>query len=96
MTITNEEAQQFVGGGNRDLSDGEKDRFAQQVAEANNSYERWAETRPLDERIATQVVTTRSEDGEESTQEVPRVAQTATTVPEGFGGSDSDPEEDEV
>lgn len=85
-----------MGGGDRDISEDETNRFASEIATANNSYERWLETRSLEERVAIRSAEVRAEDGSVSTVEVPPLAEGATSTPEGFGttaDADAEPEE---
>lgn len=88
--ITPDEAAEFVGGGNREFSEGEKTRAAERIAQATNDYARYAETRGLDERLATVPATVTSENGTQETTDVPRLPAEATSVPEGFGNTASD------
>lgn len=91
-----DEAQQFVGGGDRDFSDEESARVAQEIANGSNAFDRWAEGRSLEERtISTRTATVRSEDGEETEVATPAISDGAVNSPEGFGGTDDGGDGDE-
>lgn len=46
-----------VGGGDRELSEGEQNIYAERLAEAANANLRWQETRSLEDRFAPRTVT---------------------------------------
>lgn len=88
-----ENAEQYVGGGNRELSEGEAADTAKRIAQSSADYERWAESRSLEERIRPATATVTTDEGE--TSEVQhRMIDNPTSVPDGFGGTEAT-EEDE-
>lgn len=94
MAKTAEDTRDYVGGGDRKFEQSETELFAGKVAESDNAFERWAETRSLEDRIATRTATVRDADGNETQVETPAIVDGATTTPEGFGGADDDDEEE--
>lgn len=49
---TAEDTREFVGGGDRELGDAEAEQRAQAVAESSNAFDRWAESRSVEERLS--------------------------------------------
>lgn len=92
--VTREDAREFVGGGNREIDGAEADTFADSIAASANAYDRWAESRSLEERIAPRTATVINEDGRETTAEVPPIIAGATTTPEDFGGGEKEADDD--
>ena len=77
-----------MGGGDREFDDAETLVRANDIAVASNSYDRWVESRDLSDRLRSVPVLTRDADGNETTADVPLIAESATSVPESFGASD--------
>lgn len=85
----------FVGGGNRDLSDSEKEQRAQEIATAANSYERFAEQQQPLSTGGTIPVTVRDEDGNETTSQVERFTDNPVSMPEGSNDYSNDEADDD-
>lgn len=86
---TIEDTREFVGGGKHgDLSDSDRDRYAQEIADAANSHARWSETRSMTDLLVTVPTTVTDSDGNETHSDSRMLdpGENPTSIPEGFGG----------